>query len=103
MSVTPSAVGERIRQARLAHGWTHEELARRMDVNWRTVHRWQSGRLPKFETLARLAEVLEVPQSYLIESDDLAGTLAELGSRLDDLARRVDELTRVVERGPARS
>jgi transcriptional regulator with XRE-family HTH domain len=68
-----------------------------MGVNWRTVHRWQSGQLPKYETLARLADVLEVPQSYLVESDDLLTTLADLSSRLDDLARRVDELTRAVE------
>jgi transcriptional regulator with XRE-family HTH domain len=97
MSVTASAVGDRIRQARLAHGWTNEELARRMAVNWRTVHRWQKGQLPKFETLARLADVLEVPEAYLVESGDLAATLADLSSRLDDLARRVDELTRAIE------
>ena len=92
-AVTPDEVGARIRRARVARGWTHEELAERMGVNWRTVHRWQCGRLPKFETLLRLADVLDVPQAYLVESDDTAATLLDMRLRLDELTRRLDELT----------
>src|SRR5947208_5231176 len=98
LRATSSAVGERIRQARLEHGWSHEELARRMGVNWRTVYRWQSGRLPRFETLEKLADVLEVQPSFLIQSADAFVTLEDLASRLDDLASRVDELARSVGR-----
>jgi transcriptional regulator with XRE-family HTH domain len=88
--------GLRIREARLAHGWTHEELARRMGVNWRTVQRWQKGRLPRVETLRRLAAVLNVPPSYLLESHDEPVTLTELRDRLGELTQRLEHLTNVV-------
>jgi len=102
LRATPSAVGKRIRRARLSHGWSHEELARRMGVNWRTVYRWQNGRLPRFETLERLADVLEVPPSFLLQSEETIATLEELVSRVEDLATRVDELTRAIARESTR-
>lgn len=104
MRLTPETVGERIREARLAHGWTHEELARRMNVNWRTVQRWQKGKPPRLQTLIRLADVLGVPEGYFVESGDSLGTLTELRERVDELARRVDALARAIaELPPARA
>jgi transcriptional regulator with XRE-family HTH domain len=96
MRLTPEEVGQRIREARLAKGWTHEELARRMRVNWRTVQRWQKGSLPRMATLAELADVLGVPQGYFIEPEDSVATLRELRSQVDVLAARVDELARAL-------
>jgi len=98
--LTPESVGERIREARLAHGWTHEELARRMNVNWRTVQRWQKGKPPRLQTLLRLADVLGVPQGYFVEGDDSLATLNELRVRLDELAERVDALSRALDALP---
>jgi transcriptional regulator with XRE-family HTH domain len=104
MPLTPESVGERIREARIAHGWTHEELARRMNVNWRTVQRWQKGNPPRLQTLLRLADVLGVPHGYLVEGDDSLATLTELRRRIDELAERLDALARAVnELGPAPS
>ena len=100
MPLTPESVGERIREARLAHGWTHEELARRMNVNWRTVQRWQKGKPPRLQTLIRLADVLGVPQGYFVEVDDSLATLNELRERLDELAARVDALSRALDALP---
>jgi transcriptional regulator with XRE-family HTH domain len=97
-AVEPDEVGRRIRAARLARGWTHEELARRMGVNWRTVHRWQKGGLPRVETLVRIAEVFDLPRAYFVESEDDATSFADLRDRLDELARRLDALTSAVER-----
>jgi transcriptional regulator with XRE-family HTH domain len=99
--LTPESVGERIREARLAHGWTHEELARRMNVNWRTVQRWQKGKPPRLQTLLHLADVLGVPQAYFVEVDDSVATLKELRERLDELAARVDALSRALDALPA--
>jgi transcriptional regulator with XRE-family HTH domain len=90
-------VGRHIREARLALGWTHEELARRMGVNWRSVQRWQKGQLPRLETLVRLAETLGVPQSYLVESADLSATLGDLRANLYALSERVDALALAVD------
>ena len=101
MPLTPESVGERIREARLAHGWTHEELARRMNVNWRTVQRWQKGKPPRLQTLLRLADVLGVPQGYFVEVDDSVATLHELRERLDELGARVDALARALDALPA--
>src|SRR5256885_12584602 len=97
MRLTPDAVGERIRAARLARGWTHEELARRMSVNWRTVQRWQKGSPPRVQTLLRLADVLGVPQGYFVDVEDSLATLKELRERLDDLAARVDALAHTLD------
>lgn len=96
ISLTSEEVGRRIREARLAKGWTHEELARRMDVNWRTVQRWQKGSLPRVATLIRLADVLGVPQAYLVESDDEHGMIENLRKKVDELAEQVDGLTRLL-------
>jgi len=97
MRLPPEAVGERIRAARLARGWTHEELARRMNVNWRTVQRWQKGAPPRLQTLLRLADVLGVPHGYLVDVDDSITTLDELRERMDDLAARVESLARALD------
>lgn len=88
-------IGARIREARMMRGWTHEELARRMGVNWRSVQRWQKGRLPRVETLRRLAEVLEVPPSYFL-GESAPASLSELRERLAELAVRVERLASVV-------
>jgi transcriptional regulator with XRE-family HTH domain len=94
--LTPEIVGERIREARLERGWTHEELARRMDANWRTVQRWQKGNLPRLATLLRLADVLGVPESYFVDTDGSFSTFNDLREQLEELSARVDELARVV-------
>lgn len=93
MALSNEDVSRRIREARLARGWTHEELASRMGVNWRTVQRWQTGRLPRVGTLMKLAQVLGVPEGFLLESRETAVTLAELRDRLDEVSRRLDRLT----------
>ena len=97
MPLDAAEVGRRIREARLAHGWTHEELARRMSVNWRSVQRWQSGQLPRLETLVRLAETLGLPHGYLVESTDATATLSELRTHVEALSERVEALALAVD------
>jgi transcriptional regulator with XRE-family HTH domain len=96
MRLTSEEVGERIREARLRHGWTHEELARRMNVNWRTVQRWQKGNPPRLQTLHRLADVLGVPDDYLTGRTNSLATLTELREQLNALTVRVDTLTTTI-------
>jgi len=94
--LTPEEVGTRIREARLARGWTHEELALRMDANWRTVQRWQNGNLPRLQTLLRLADVLGVPPSHFVEPEDSVATVNDLRELVDELTARVDALARAL-------
>src|SRR3954447_9232210 len=96
MRLTPDQVGDRIRAARLSNGWTHDELARRMNANWRTVQRWQKGNLPRLQTLLRLADVLDVLHSYFIEEEDSVTTVADLRARVDDLTAYVEALARAL-------
>jgi len=104
MALDPAEVGARITHARKKKGWTHAELADQMSdklghrVNLRTVQRWQKGVnpkdgkswLPRLGTLMILAEVLEVPNSYFVES------VQDEEARLDRLELAVEETLAVV-------
>ena len=68
-----------------------------MNVNWRTVQRWQTGSPPRLQTLLRLADVLGVPEGYFVDVEDSLTTLDELRERMDDLAARVESLARALE------
>jgi transcriptional regulator with XRE-family HTH domain len=103
MALTPEEVGLRIREARIARGWTHEELARRAGVNWRTVQRWQKGNLPRLPTLLRLADILGVPEGHLVEPESSLKDLEDLRRQLDELAGRVETLTHLVAETQTRS
>jgi transcriptional regulator with XRE-family HTH domain len=103
MALTPEEVGLRIREARIARGWTHEELARRAGVNWRTVQRWQKGNLPRLPTLLRLADILGVPEGHLVEPESSLKDLEDLRRQLDELAGRVEKLTHLVAETQTRS
>lgn len=42
MALAPEQIGARIRKARMMRHLTHEQFARLMEVNLRTVQRWQT-------------------------------------------------------------
>lgn len=66
-----------------------------MGANWRTVQRWQKGKLPRLPTLLRLADVLGVPHAYFVDVEDSPAMLDVL-ARVDELAARVDTLDRAL-------
>jgi transcriptional regulator with XRE-family HTH domain len=99
MALAPGEVGKRIAQARKAKGWTHGELAERMNVDLRTAQRWQKGvnskgksTLPRLGTLMELADVLDVPRSYFVELEDEGATLADLRAGMVRLEEEVAAL-----------
>ena len=55
-------LGERVRAARLARGWTQQQLARRAGLSQGGVSQIERGRrpTPHRRTLARLAEALDL-------------------------------------------
>lgn len=76
-------VGERIRAARKQAGMTQGELAEKLEISYVGVSQWESGRRnPKDSTLARIAEVLDVPLGYL------TGAYAVGFVELDDFVKR---------------
>ena len=64
-----SLTSERIKQSRKDIGLTLQELGNLLQVNKGTISKWEKGvNTPKLETIARLAEFLEVDMGYLLGS-----------------------------------
>lgn len=64
--------GDRIRKARIAKDMTQEELADKLGVKFGVVSKYETGRVKnlKRETIAALAEILDVKPSWLMCMDD---------------------------------
>ncbi|EWY37268.1 DNA-binding protein [Skermanella stibiiresistens SB22] len=59
-----------MREGRKARGWTQEEMAGRIGMATQSLSNVERGQaLPSLETLARIAEVLEMPISWFLPSD----------------------------------
>lgn len=78
---TPSALGRRLRAARLAKGWTQAQLGQRLlgldDPNTAAprISRYERGmHTPDLDTIERLAQLLDLPAAYFVASSD---TVAE--------------------------
>ena len=78
--------GDRIRKARLSAGMTQKELADKIGVKFSAIHKYETGMIKnlKRETIAALAEALDVKPSWLMCMDD--------DEIVDDLAYNRDEL-----------
>ena len=65
-------IGERIKQARKAAGMTQKELAEKIGVKFSAIHKYESGMVVnlKRETIAALADALDVKPSWLMCMDD---------------------------------
>lgn len=57
-----------VKAAREARGYSQEQLAALSGVSTRTIGRIETGRSPSIETLARIAQALEVPLHALIST-----------------------------------
>lgn len=65
-----TAMGLRIRAARQAAGLSHEQLARAVGCNVRSIYRYEINVEPGAERLARLAEALGVSMRWLATGAD---------------------------------
>jgi transcriptional regulator with XRE-family HTH domain len=76
-------IGARLAGAREGLGLTQTSLAINAGVSVSSVQRWESGRLPPIRELIRIAGILEIPPSELVEfeettADHLAAIRVEL-------------------------
>jgi transcriptional regulator with XRE-family HTH domain len=94
-------LGERIRSAREAHGWTQDQLAEAVGVVKRTVGNWERGRPPKqhigaiehaLNTRLRGTPTDPTDDGPTVRQAEDAELLAEFASRLAASRRRVREL-----------
>lgn len=116
MALDPKEIGERIASRRKELGWTHQRLADVMNVELRTVQRWQEGidaqgksLLPRLHTLMDLAEKMGVERSYFVEGQaapdtqpgllkDVADGVEQLERSSEDVLGRLDEALARLER-----
>ena len=57
---------EKVREARMARGWTQQQLAEIADLSLRTVQRVENQSVASHETVSALSAVLEIPRSELL-------------------------------------
>lgn len=71
-------IGRKLRCLRLARGWTQEEIEDRFGFSYRYYGKLERGEInPTIGTLARLAEIFEIPLTDLLESEFAGRPLSE--------------------------
>lgn len=69
-------IGKLIKEARKRAGLTQAQLAEKSGVAAISIHQYEAGkREPRVEQLLRLAPALNVPISYLLETEDIDGNM----------------------------
>lgn len=83
-------IGDKIRNARLAKGYTQEELGNMIGVQKSAVAKYEKGRVVniKRSVLAKISNVLDIPPVELVSDietkpEETANKLAELFLRLE--------------------
>lgn len=62
---------ERLQEARKRKGLKQKEVSEHLNIAWRTYQNYETGeRRPNFETLAALADLLDVSADYLLGRTD---------------------------------
>lgn len=77
-------IGEKIKSARLAKGYTQEELGKLIGVQKSAVAKYEKGRIVniKRSVLAKIAQVLEIPPVELVS--DIEEKPVETANKLAD-------------------
>ena len=65
-------LGNRIKEIRLAFGWSQVELARRLNISKQTVSNWENDNIqPSVEMLIALSEVFRVSTDFLLGREEI--------------------------------
>lgn len=74
-------IGKLIAELRKERNITQDELAGRLQITKQTVSNYERGkRLPSYEALEAIADVLNVPMSFFLSKDEQAEELARIYS-----------------------
>lgn len=90
MSLDPQAIGSRIAALREGKGWTQLDLAYKAKVSPSSISRWERGILPPMRELIRLAGILGVDATKLIEGDEPDESQSAAEKRLSALEAQVE-------------
>lgn len=63
--------GAKITEIRESQGWSKEFLADRAGISRQALESWEAGNVAKFTTLSRIADLLGVEESELLEGDTI--------------------------------
>lgn len=70
--ITSNIFSQRLKELRLKKGLTQTELGEKVGVKQNTFTNWENGkREPNFETLLKLASILNTTTSYLLGESDI--------------------------------
>ena len=70
--ITSNIFPQRLKELRLKKGLTQTELGKKVGVKQNTFTNWENGkREPNFETLLKLASILNTTTSYLLGESDI--------------------------------
>lgn len=88
-------LGNKIKELRLAFGWSQVELARRLNISKQTVSNWENENIqPSVEMLIHLSELFRVTTDYLLGREDIPrisieglrpSTVAHIALLIEDL------------------
>jgi len=94
-----TTLGQRIRQARDAKGWTQRELAFRVHRQPQSVSNWENDRAaPELETIPLLARELGQPLDWLIDDSTGTGLLREIRALREEIREALRVAHEAVER-----
>lgn len=86
-------IGQKIKSARLAHGYTQDELASKIGVQKSAIAKWETGRVQniKRSSIKTLAEALSINPAELVgcEMDPTPATSPEL----EEITEMVKDMT----------
>lgn len=97
--------GENLKSIRKSKGYTHEELAIKLNVVRQTVSKWEKGlSVPDADILVRIAEVLDTDVSVLLggsvekeaDKDAVAEQLAKISEQAAIKNRRAKRIWKAV-------
>lgn len=90
----PQEIGANIRRARTQRGWTQLAFAVQAGTSVSTIQRWEAGHLPPVRELYRIADLLGIEVSELVEDPTEMGGLPSLREELEIEGRALLETIR---------
>lgn len=87
-------LGDRMRYRRRQLGWTQEELAMHAGTNQAVIQKIENGKSLRPRKIDEIAEVLEVPPSWLMFGDDPNNNLTEEAHELAETWQKLSEYDR---------
>lgn len=88
------SLGDRMRYRRRQLGWTQEELAVQAGTNQAVIQKIENGKSLRPRKIDEIADVLDVPPSWLMFGDDPNNNLSDEAIELAETWQKLSEYDR---------